>query len=144
MTRNHVRLTQGQEVSKETLPLPLTAISRDKQLSLLYGPSSVVGFSLSHLLKVFSLVGQSLCTTGFSVIPQNLSYFISFPHVLRSTKPFREKASLAIHLPPCFYFPSSSQNSFFLASLAIHFKRFFFIFLSSILVVSMERITQDI
>ena len=101
----------------------------------------MVGFSLSHLLKVFSLVGQSLRTTGFSVIPQNPSYFISFPQCLTFNKTFQGESQLCNSLASLLLLPLLHPR---ILSLAIHFKRCVFMFLYSILVVSMERITQDI
>lgn len=94
--------------------------------------------------RYFPLWARVYARLGFLLYLKTWATLSPFLSALHSAKPFREKASFVIHLPPCLYFPSSSQNSFFLASLAVHFKRCVLIFLSSILVVSMERITQDI
>lgn len=100
----------------------------------------MVGFSFFHLLRVFPLTDWRSCRTGFSKIPPNLGYFLSSPQFLK----FNKKASCYTHLSSCFHFLSPSQNIFFLSSLAMYLKICILIFLSRILVVSMERIIQGV
>lgn len=108
--------------------------SRDwsRQVSLLYGHLSVVGFSFSHLLRVFSLTDGGVCRTGFSIIPPHLGCFTLYS-ALNSTKIFREKVSFHTHLSPCFYSLIPSQNIFFFASLVMYLKYVFLYFYLSFL-----------
>ena len=65
---------------------------------------------------------------GFLLYLQTWAALSPIYSALNSTKIFREKASFHTHLSSSFYSPSSSQNSFFLASLAMYLQRCIFIF----------------